>query len=150
MFSPLTSHFLPRGAVVAAFAVLLSVPATGALAKSPSLSHAACIARDLPSMRDARLPLAVLCARRSGAPRATTGRDNTAQVQQNGAKNHAQVQQGRANNRAEIHQRGAGHGANLVQDGSNNQQMIFQFGRGTQADVHQTGGQSGVLIQFGW
>ncbi|TVQ00801.1 MAG: hypothetical protein EA338_04840 [Roseinatronobacter sp.] len=139
MFTRISSHILPRGAVVAALAIVLGLPATGALAKSPSLAQIACMARDSPNLRGSRATLSTLCALRRGAPNAARGRNNTAQVQQNGA-----------NNSAEIHQRGSGHSANLVQDGDNNHQTILQFGRGTQADIHQTGGQSGVLIQFGW
>ena len=130
MFTPVFS----RRAAAVILALVLAVPASGAQAKSPSVAHVACMARDLPSLRDTRAPLARLCALRNGA-----GRHNAAQVQQHGTNNHA-----------EIHQRGSGHSANLVQQGSNNSQMIFQFGRGAQADIHQTGGQSGVLIQFGW
>ena len=150
MFPEVLKHLSPRVAHMAALACLMAVPATGALAKSPSLGHLACMARDLPRMQEARLPLSVYCAHRSGALRVAAGRGNSAMVQQNGPRHSAQVQQGGANNRAEIHQRGRGHSANLVQEGGHNSQMIFQFGRGTQADIHQTGGQSGVLIQFGW
>jgi hypothetical protein len=150
MFPKALKHLWPRAAHLAALACFMAVPATGALAKSPSLSYVACMARDLPRMQEARLPLSVYCAHRSGALRVATGRGNSAMVQQNGARHTAQVQQGEANNRAEIHQRGRDHSANLVQEGGHNSQVIFQFGRGTQADIHQTGGQSGVLIQFGW
>lgn len=137
MFTRLSTKIMPRGAVVAALAILLGFPATGALAKSPSLAQIACTARDSPNLRGSRATLSTLCALRSGAARA--GRNNSAQVQQNGR-----------NNSAEIHQRGSGHNVNLVQDGDNNHQTILQFGRGTNANIHQTGGQSGVLIQFGW
>ena len=133
------SSICKRRAPALALALILAASASGVQAKSPSLAQYACMARDLPKVRASGLPVARLCALRAGALRARSGQNNTAQVQQGGV-----------NNRAEIHQRGSDHSANLVQDGGNNSQMIFQFGRGTQADIHQTGGQSGVLIQFGW
>lgn len=128
------AYICTRSAATAALVVILAIPASAVQANSPTVADVACMTRDLPRLRDSRAALSMLCALRSGA-----GRQNTAQVQQRGA-----------NNRAEIHQRGSGHTANLVQQGSNNSQMIFQFGRDTRADIRQTGGQSGVLIQFGW
>ncbi|WP_296478959.1 curlin repeat-containing protein [Roseinatronobacter sp.] len=135
MFSNDVMRFTPT----VALALIFVVSASGVQARSPSLAQYACMARDLPAIRASNLPVAQICALHSASGRARAGRNNTAQVQQSGD-----------NNRAEIHQRGSGHNANLSQEGGNSSQLIFQFGRGTQADIHQTRGQSGVLIQFGW
>ena len=135
----MSDNALKRLAPTLALALIAVISASGVQARSPSLAQYACMARDLPAIRASNLPVAQVCALYSSAARARAGHNNTAQVRQDGD-----------NNRAEIHQRGSGHSANLVQEGGNNSQMIFQFGRDTQANVHQTGGQSGVLIQFGW
>ena len=133
------ADFCKRSAPAVTLALILVAPASAVQAKSPSVAQIACMARDLPSIRGSNLPGARLCALRGASPHPFRGRNNSAHVQQDGT-----------NNRAEIRHRGSGHSVNLVQEGSNNSQVIFQFGHGTQADIHQTGGQSGVLIQLGW
>ncbi|MBB4206579.1 hypothetical protein [Roseinatronobacter bogoriensis] len=135
----MSDNALKRLAPALALALIAVTSANGVQARSPSLAQYACMARDLPAIRASNLPVAQICALHAASGQVRAGRNNSAQVRQDGD-----------NNRAEIHQRGSGHSANLVQEGGNNSQMIFQFGRDTQANVHQTGGQSGVLIQFGW
>ena len=74
---------------------------------------------------------------RSGADIRQTGRNHAVALQQSGP-----------GHRGIIRQRGDGHSAMLTQQGAPNSQVILQFGRGARADVAQTGGQSGILLQF--
>lgn len=71
-------------------------------------------------------------------------------VTQHGARNAAGLYQGGPNNQGIIHQEGTGHHGTLTQTGGNNSYGLFQFGQNTSADVVQTGGQSGLTVQFGW
>ena len=40
--------------------------------------------------------------------------------------------------------------ATINQTGGNNAYGLFQFGCNTSSNIHQTGGQSGLTLQFGW
>jgi len=72
------------------------------------------------------------------------------QVTQHGVNNAAGLYQGGPNNRGIIHQEGRGHTGTLHQTGGNNAYGLFQFGQNTNAQVIQTGGQTGLTIQYGW
>lgn len=74
---------------------------------------------------------------RAGADLRQTGKGHSALLHQSG-----QGQQ------AIIRQRGAGHSASVSQRGDPNAQVILQFGRGARADIVQSGGESGLLVQF--
>ena len=70
-------------------------------------------------------------------------------VTQIGANNAAGIAQG-ATDQAIIHQEGSGHTGTIQQTGGNNAYGLFQFGQNTNADIVQTGGQTGLTLQFGW
>lgn len=70
-------------------------------------------------------------------------------VTQRGVNNAAGIAQG-ASDQAIIHQEGRGHTGTIEQTGGNNAYGLFQFGQNTNAQVVQTGGQSGLTLQFGW
>ena len=70
-------------------------------------------------------------------------------VTQRGASNAAGIAQG-ATDRAIIHQEGRGHTGTIHQTGGNNAYGLFQFGQNTDADIVQTGGQTGLTLQFGY
>ena len=71
-----------------------------------------------------------------------------ADIRQAGRNHAVALQQSGPGHRGIIRQRGEGHSATLTQQGAPNAQVIVQFGRGAEADVVQTGGQSGILLQF--
>ena len=71
-------------------------------------------------------------------------------VTQHGANNAAGIYQGGPNNRAILHQEGSGHNGSISQTGGNNSYGLFQFGQNTSGHVRQTGGQTGLTLQFGW
>ena len=77
-------------------------------------------------------------ALRSGASVLQSGRDNQAAIGQSGTGNQGLIVQ-----------RGSNHSAILTQSGDANSYAIIQLGRGGQAEVGQTGGQSGVTVQYG-
>lgn len=71
-----------------------------------------------------------------------------ADIRQSGRGNAVALQQSGPGHQGIIRQRGDAHSATLTQQGAPNSQVIVQFGRGAQADIVQTGGQSGILLQF--
>lgn len=72
------------------------------------------------------------------------------QVTQHGLNNAAGIYQGGPNNQGIIHQEGQGHTGTLTQTGGHNAYGLFQFGQNANAHVRQTGGQTGLTIQYGW
>ncbi len=73
-----------------------------------------------------------------------------ANVAQNGIGNAAGIGQQGGDDFGLIVQDGNNHTGTLNQGAGSNAYGIFQFGEGTDAAVAQSGGETGILIQFGW
>jgi hypothetical protein len=70
-------------------------------------------------------------------------------VLQSGRNNQAALGQSGTGQQALIVQRGSNHSATLTQTGDPNAYAIVQLGRGGRAEVAQTGGETGVTVQYG-
>jgi len=71
-------------------------------------------------------------------------------VRQRGKENVADLAQDGLGNWGAILQRGRGHEARLEQSGYLNGHILLQAGRGASAVIEQDGDDLGVTLQFGW
>lgn len=78
------------------------------------------------------------------------GMTGNGHIQQNGNGNAGGLLQGGAGNLGIVHQDGDGHQGTLQQDGGGNAHGLFQFGRGADGHVSQSGGESGLTLQYGF
>ncbi|TYB87067.1 hypothetical protein [Oceaniovalibus sp. ACAM 378] len=75
---------------------------------------------------------------------------NRAELRQNGTGLRAAIRQSGRGNRVLIDQRGTGHTGSIAQSGNGNYFALFQRGDDAEADIHQWGGQLGLMLQYGW
>ncbi len=73
-----------------------------------------------------------------------------ANVAQNGAGNAAGIGQQGGDDFGLIVQDGNNNTGTLAQGSGSNAYGVFQFGEGNNAAVAQSGGETGILVQFGW
>ncbi|PWE30064.1 curlin [Pararhodobacter marinus] len=131
----------PKAALLAA---ALAMPASLPLASPAEASGGISINIAPSNAREARLLRLGLAAYALHQDIETNGH-----VTQQGAHNAAGIAQG-ATDQAIIHQDGTGHTGTVSQTGGHNAYGLFQFGQNTTSHVSQTGGQTGLTVQFGW